>query len=98
MRRFPRFTGHEIFRDGAGFGGLAGGQIRIGQLRLRFVHRRFEPAVDADLHELEEGRDMRGPSGHEPLKHGRRRLELAGANRGVDDAVDADKGGIGCRL
>ena len=54
-------------------------EIRIDQLRLRFGHRRFEPAIDAaPSTSLRRAGNMRGPSGHEPLKQGRSRPRTRG--------------------
>ena len=49
FERVPRLARHEILGDEPRLGGLPARDVGVGQLRLRAVHRRFEPAVDADL-------------------------------------------------
>ena len=48
MGALPRLAGDEILGDHARLGCLTGTQVGIGELRLRVVHRRLEPAVNTD--------------------------------------------------
>ena len=62
VRPLPRLAGDEILGDDACLERLACVEIGVRELDLRLVHRRLEPAVDADLDQLEQRR-ARGPDG-----------------------------------
>ena len=65
----PRLARHEILGDEPRFGRLAGLDVGVGQLRLRAVHRRLEAAVDADLDQPHQRRDVVRHAGDELLQH-----------------------------
>ena len=54
----PRLARHEVLGDDARFRRRPGRDVGVGELRLRAVHRRFEPAVDADLDQPHQGRHV----------------------------------------
>ena len=64
-------------------------QIRVGQLCLRAVHCRFEPAVHADLDQPHQRRNVVRHAVDELVQRGGRRAPFVGGNRGPGHDLDA---------
>ena len=90
---FPRFSRHEVLGNEPRFGSRSGLQVRVGQLRLRDVHRRFERPVHADFNDPQECRNVARHTGNEVLKQrgcrGPIRLRGGAVGGDLDDAESA---------
>ena len=94
----PRLAGDQILGDEARLGGGARRDVGVRQLRLRFVHSRFESAIDADLDQLEQRRDLRRHARDQLLQDTRGVRVVVGRYRGVDRGLDTDERGVPRRL
>ena len=92
MGELPGLARDEVLGDDPRLRSLAALEIRVGEVRLRLVHDRLEPAVDADLDQLQQRLDLPGHAGDEFLEHRRGIHVVAGRELGVDRRVDAHEG------
>jgi hypothetical protein len=97
VRVLPRLAGDEVLGDDARFGRLPTLEIGIRQVGLGFVHRGFEPAVHADLHQLQQRADLPGDARDELLEDRGRVHVVAGCQFRVHRRVDTDKRPVGRR-
>ena len=88
VRVVPRLPRHEVLGDEPRFGGRAGGDVGVRELRLRAVHRRLEAAVDADLDQPHERRNVVRHAGDEFLQRGRGRGPVRLRDRRIGGELD----------
>ena len=94
----PWLPRHEIFGDDARFSTRAKGQVGIGQLRLRAVHRGLEPAVHADFHQPHQRGNVVGHAIHKFVERGSGRSPLFSGDGGARGHFHAFVAGVGIHL
>ena len=97
VRRVPGLVRDQILGDEPRLARLAGFDIGVGQLRLRAVHRRLEAAIDADLDEPHEGRNVARDAGRELLDHGGGARPVALRDGRFGGELDDTETGLGRR-
>ena len=94
VRAIPGLPGHQVLGNEAGLRRRARGDVGVRQLRLGAVHRGFEAAIDADLHQAHEGRDVIRDPGHEFLQRGSRGRPVLLRDRHVGGQLDHAESGF----
>ena len=90
----PRLPRHEILGDEPRLGRLPALDVGVRQLRLRAVHRRLEPAVDADFDEMHQRRNVIGHARDEFLQDGGGARPVRRGDRGRGGELDDDEPGL----
>ena len=95
VRSVPRLARDQILGDEAGLRGEAAGEIGVGQMGLSAVHRRLEPAVDADLDQTHQCGDVIGNARDELLQRGGRRCPVLPRDGCIRRQFDDREAGFG---
>ena len=91
----PRLARDQVFADDARLERAADFEVRVGELRLRLVHRRFEAAVDADFDQAHQRDEVGAHAGRELVQRHGRGGEVALGQRRIGDGVDRLIAGLG---
>ncbi len=89
VRPVPRLARDQILGNHPRLDARPDRQIRVGQLRLRAVHGGFETAVDADLDQPHQRRNVVRHAVDELVQRGGCRAPFVGGNRGPGRDLDA---------